>query len=303
MLARLASHVNVSDAVSVARLPEEIRLRHAAVAEVELAERPLLKADGGDLAALERRLVPVDDEPSDEIAPRCVAAERGDDEGHVEDRPVGDPELGAAEHVVVAVGHRRGLDAARIGADVGLAGGGAGDPRAGEQRREEARLLLGGAAHLDALGRALVAEQREAQHRRQRLVEQPEHHVGEAASAVGLGHAGAGVAERRDRTVEIEHRRFRQRPVRWMRGEDGIDVARDHAAGGLDEHPLGVGEVEVHLVEGGLDGPLRASPESGLRGQSPRSKRNIERYAIGSVRHTVVRLLALGLVSVGAGGE
>src|SRR5262245_25895657 len=31
------------------------------------------------------------------------------------------------------------------------------------------------------------------------------------------------------------------------------------------------------MVEGGLDGPLRASPRSRLRGRSPRSKRNTER--------------------------
>ena len=90
-----------------------------------------------------------------------------------------------------------------------------------------------------------MPEEREAEHRRERLVEEPQHDVRETAASVGLRDPGTRVAEAGDRAIEVEHRRLRQGAVRRVRGQDGIDVARDDATRGLGEHPLGLAELEV----------------------------------------------------------
>ena len=214
--------------------------------EVQLAEGTLLESDRRNLPPLERRLVVVDDEARDEILAGAVLAERRDHERDVEDGPVRDPELGAVQDVVVAARHRGRLDAARVGADVRLAGGGARQALAYQQIGQESRPLLGGAAHVNALDRALVPEQRESEHGRKTLVEQPQHDVGEPAPALVLRDASARVAEAHHRPVQVEHYRSGQRAIGRVGGEQRLDLGGDDAPGRLREHPLRVRELEVH---------------------------------------------------------
>src|SRR5687767_15802701 len=104
---------------------------------------------------------------------------------------------------MVAVEPRRGLDAARIGADVRLARRGAGELPAGEQAGHEALLLLRRAAHVQALRRALVTQQREREHWRQRLVEDAEHHVAQPAAAVVFWNPRARISEVADGAIQV----------------------------------------------------------------------------------------------------
>ncbi len=99
-------------------LADAVLGRHPDVLEGELVRS--IGADHRDLRQRQPRRRLLDDEGRD-VAALLLAAGAGEDDAPVRLAGAGDPDLGAVQHVVVAVAHRPGLDRARrVGAARGL---------------------------------------------------------------------------------------------------------------------------------------------------------------------------------------
>ena len=133
---------------AVARLAQDRLARHPDVGEVDLVElrvtgdlpqRPHLDAGG----------VHVDQQVGQPAVPVGVRVGADDEDAPVGDVRVGRPHLLAVDHPLVAVQLGPGAGAGQVGAGAGLGEALAPHLLAGEQRRQEARLLLLGAPGQD----------------------------------------------------------------------------------------------------------------------------------------------------------
>ena len=194
---------------------------------------------------VERRVpgrAPLHEEPGD-----LAVVLAGPHHRHVGDGPVGDPELGAVQHVAVALAHGPRLHGAGVRAVVGLGEAEAADGRAAGQRGQPAVLLglraigVDGVHHQAALDRGRRAQPRVAA--LQLLHDEAVGHVVEPGAPVALegGAEDAHLAELRD---EADGKR--PRPV--VLGDDGEELGLHPVANGVAHHPLVLGQERLDAV-------------------------------------------------------
>ena len=184
----------------------------------------------------------------DEVAADLAVVALGPHHRHVGHRAVGDPELGAVQHVLVALLHGARLHAAGVGAVVGLGEAEAAERRARLQARQPALLLRVGAVAVDrvhhepALHRGERAEARVAA--LQLLHDEPVGHVVEAGAAVplerGAEHAHLAELGLASSTGNV--------PSRWCWVTTGRNSRLHPVADGVAHHALLLGEELVEAV-------------------------------------------------------
>src|SRR5215831_13639059 len=220
-----------------------VRERNLAVLEREL---------GGDRGAHRELAVDVERReprraPLDQIAVDLAVVLLRPHHRDVGDRAVGDTELGAVEHVAVALALGARLHPTRVGAVVGLGQTEATDLLAARHRRQPPILLGLGAIGVDRV------HHEPALHRRRRaqpgvtalelLHDQPVGDVAEPRAAVALerGAEHAELAELRD---ELDRKRAGAMVIGDQRQELGLDPVADRVA----DHPLFLGQEALDRV-------------------------------------------------------
>src|SRR5258705_4641469 len=204
----------------------------------------------------------------DEVAPDLAVVALGPHHRHVGHRAVGDPELGAVEHVFLPLRHRARLHPAGVGAVVGLGEAEAADRLPGLQRREPAVLLRVGPVGIDGVHHESALPGREGAETRiaplQLLHDEAVGHVVEAQAAVALegGPEHAHLAQ-------LGGDLHGEGGVPVVLGDDGQEAQLHPVAHAVADHPLLVAEVLLDPEVVDASEFLHVSALSWLALQSP----------------------------------
>ncbi len=208
---------------------DDVGQRHAAIGEHGFAEEALIEADRVDLSRLERRLVALDDDLDDLLAAVLRRFFGAGDEDNVASADIGDPHLLAVQHGHVALAAKAGLDTARVRARVRLGRAGASDLLAGNDVRQETRLLLVAAFGIEPRGKRILRQHRHADRRRNLLEGEAAIQQGQARAAAFFRQARGQNALLRDCLENLDQLGLRQSAVLGVRGEHGADDPIDQA--------------------------------------------------------------------------